>query len=280
MVNGSLSRTRRSGFAGLVNVLLTKLSDIAAMPSLTLCDKLIWFAHCPKAGGTSVEQFMVAHWGDAIGHLHWGWDRWWRRGGWRVANPPNSPQHLTWADACSCLPRPPDAVFAVVRDPVARMASEHRWQRHGRRGTRIGKALAWLPFPLWLRLMLAVADRNPHAFDNHFRPQAEFVPDTAHVFRLENGLGQVATWLVETLGTPDSPDAVLGAGFPHAIPTHKKTAAVAPAERALIGAVFAVDYARFGYALSKADHTTRPVLNRLADTLAPVVVWADRRGAL
>ena len=33
-----------------------------------------------------------------------------RRGGWRVADPPNSPQHLTWADAATVLPKSPDAV--------------------------------------------------------------------------------------------------------------------------------------------------------------------------
>src|SRR6056297_915226 len=108
------------------------------MPSLTLDETLIWFAHCPKAGGTSVEQVMVTRWGARVGHLHWGWDRWWARGGWRVACPPNSPQHLTWADTRAVLPRTPDAVFALVRDPAARMVSEHRWQRRRRRGTRAG----------------------------------------------------------------------------------------------------------------------------------------------
>ncbi|MDH5453710.1 MAG: sulfotransferase family protein, partial [Paracoccaceae bacterium] len=113
-----------------------------AMPSLTLPDRLIWFAHCPKAGGTSVEQFMVARWGDAVGHLHWGWDRWWRSGGWRLAAPPNSPQHLVWEDAVSALPRAPDAVFAVVRDPVARMTSEYRWQRGGQCRSWLGRLMA------------------------------------------------------------------------------------------------------------------------------------------
>ena len=118
------------------------------MPSLTLPDRLIWFAHCPKAGGTTVEKFMVSHWGEAVGHLHWGWDLWWKTGGWRVADPPNSPQHLIWRDAEAALAAPPDLVFAVVRDPVARMQSEHRWQRRLRRGSRLGRALALLPFGL------------------------------------------------------------------------------------------------------------------------------------
>ena len=158
------------------------------MPSLVLSDRLIWFAHCPKAGGTSVERAMVEPWGGAVGHLHWGWDLWWTRGGWRVADPPNSPQHFVWADALAALPRAPAVVFALVGDPAARMASEHAFQRRHRRGTGAGRALAQLPFSLWLRLMLAVARLNPHAFDNHLRPQVDFIPDSAAVFRLEEGL--------------------------------------------------------------------------------------------
>ena len=126
------------------------------MPSLTLPDRLIWFAHCPKAG-TSVERFMVDCWGDAVGHLHWGWDLWWKRGGWRHANPPNSPQHLIWEDALKTLPRTPDIVFAVVRDPLSRLVSEYHYQRQARRGTRIGRGLAHLPFSIWARVMVKLA---------------------------------------------------------------------------------------------------------------------------
>lgn len=246
------------------------------MPSLQLENRLIWFAHCPKAGGTSVEQFMVSTFGDAVGHLHWGWDLWWRRGGWRVANPPNSPQHLVWADALNQLDTPPDLVFAVVRDPVERMASEQRWQRCGRRGTRLGKAVAFLPFALWMRLMLAVARRNLHAYDNHFRPQADFVPEEVVVFRLEDGLQPVADWLNDAAGLPP-PKGV----FPHAIPT--KGAAMIKAEtRRRIVDFFAEDYARFGYALpERMPHRRRlGLLDVLIWGLAPLVAALDRRGRL
>ena len=243
------------------------------MPSLTLPDRLIWFAHCPKAGGTSVEQAMVAEWGSAVGHLHWGWDLWWRGGGWRVADPPNSPQHLVWEDALRTLPRAPDAVFALVRDPVTRMASEHRWQRRGRRATRIGRALAHLPFGLWLRVMLAAAARHPHVFDNHFRPQAAFVPEGARIFQLEQGVEAALDWLKAAAGRP-----VPAMTAPHAIATGPG-AQVASSEAGLIGRVFAVDYRRFGY-VPPPRARVRPLLDRLARGLAPLVVWLDRRGCL
>lgn len=243
------------------------------MPSLRLTDRLIWFAHCPKAGGTSVEQFMVATWGDAVGHLHWGWDLWWRNGGWRVADPPNSPQHLIWNDALATLGAPPDLVFAVVRDPVTRMASEQRWQRHGRRGTWVGKMFAFLPFALWLRLMLATAKRYPHCLDNHFRRQSDFVPEEAKVFLLEDGLEKVADWLAETAGSVQP-----GQAFPHAIRTEGRMT-IGAAEAALIGAFFVEDYHRFGYPRPRAG-TSRPVLDACAAALAPLVAALDRRGGI
>lgn len=216
---------------------------------------------------------MVAEWGDAVGHLHWGWDRWWRNGGWQVASPPNSPQHLVWADAQAALSRAPDAVFALVRDPATRMASEHRWQRRHRRGTKLGKLLAWLPFSLWLRIMLSVAARNPHAFDNHLRPQADFIPDGAEVFYLEDGLRPAIAWLSKTTG------AALEQGpVPHALPTGGSPR-IAAADQAWIGRAFGVDYARFGYA--RPDTTLHPgPLDLLAACLARPVAWLDRRGRL
>lgn len=242
------------------------------MPSLSLPDHLIWFAHCPKAGGTSVEAFMVARWGAQVGHLHWGWDLWWKQGGWRVADPPNSPQHLVWEDAVKQLPRAPDQVFALVRDPVTRLQSEYRWQGQKRRGTRLGKALAYLPFSLWLRLMLAVVRRHPYAFDNHLRPQSEFVPEGARVFRLEDGLEAPLAWLREVVGDSRTIDV------PHSLSTGRASPVVA-ADRARIAAVYAADYRRFGYPLPDAAYRRDPG-DWIAICLAPVLAALDRRGAL
>ncbi len=242
------------------------------MPSLTLPDRLIWFAHVPKAGGTSVEQALVGQWGDRVGHLHWGWDRWWRREGWRLADPPNSPQHLIWDDARATLPHTPDAVFALVRNPAARLASEYRYQRYARRGTRLGRVLARLPFACWLRLMLAMVTRHPHAFDNHLRPQTDFVPEGAAIFRLEDGLAPVADWLAEATGTPVS-------AMPHVLKSGRAPT-IPPALLARIEAAYGIDYARFGYRRAGHPAPARDRFDRLAGWCAPVLVWLDRRGLL
>lgn len=244
------------------------------MPSLSLSARLIWFAHCPKAGGTSVEQLMVARWGRDVGHLHWGWDLWWRRGGWRVADPPNSPQHLVWSDAEKLLSRRPDAVFALVRDPAARMASEYRWQRRHRRGTRLGRMLSYLPFWLWLRIMLGVARQNPHAFDNHFRPQSDFVPAQAEVFRLEDGLAPVVAWLSEKTG-----EQVADNEIPHAIPSGRRQ--VCPSKcLCLIAKVFAEDYARFGYPPPPVSKPVKGPRETGLSLVISLVAWLERRGRI
>ena len=245
------------------------------MPSLSLPDRLIWFAHCPKAGGTSVERFMVERFGEAVGHLHWGWDLWWRDGGWRCADPPNSPQHLVWEDALAALPRTPDAVFAVVRDPLNRLISEYRYQQTARRGTMLGRCLAYLPFSTWVRLMLGLAAQNPYAFDNHLRPQGDFVPEGARVFRLEEGLQPALQWLAEVTGAsaPDVPPHVLAGSGKFEISLYSE-------DIKRISVAYAGDYTRFGYTPPEASafppDPFRRTRSQLVRALLPVALELER----
>jgi len=251
------------------------------MPSLALDHRLIYFAHCPKAGGTSVEKFMVTRWGDRVGMLGWGWDRtWFGQGGERTPGPPCSPQHYTWRDAKTRLPCAPDAVFALVRDPVARMVSEYRYQRTERRAGRLWPLLRRLDFSTWLHLMAAVQARNPYAFDNHFRPQSDFVPEGAAVFRLEDGLGAVGEWLCAQAGEPPPPD------MPHDLKSPQGRERVVPnrADLALILHWYDEDYCRFGYrrpdASAAPEETGSNVRRIVVLGLAPVVDRLYRRGLI
>jgi hypothetical protein len=240
------------------------------MPSVEINGRLIYFAHCPKAGGTSVERFMVDRWGDSVRLLGWGWDRRWAGRGERAGEVPSSPQHFVWEDARRALPREPDAVFTVVRDPVARMVSEYRYQREGRLTGLFGRPVRTLGFSTWLRLMFALADRNPYTHDNHFRPQVAFLPpDGARVFRLEDGLGPVLSWLAGLAGQP-APEAL-----PHDLQTGKGLSVVPTAlDKGLIFQRFTEDYRRFGYAppdvAEVRDERGAATLNATAAMLDPL----------
>jgi hypothetical protein len=251
------------------------------MPILALDRRLIYFAHCPKAGGTSIEKFMVARWGDRVGMLGWGWDRaWFRQRGERAGSPPCSPQHYIWRDAVPRLPGPPDAAFAIVRDPVSRMVSEYRYQRSERRAGRLGALVRGLDFSTWLHLMAAIHARNPYAFDNHVRPQAEFVPGGAVVFRLEDGLGPVGAWLCAQAGEPPPRE------MPHDLKSPSLPAAVVPTQDdlALILDWFEADYDRFGYRRPDVSASTVARGHRLcrvfAEYMAPVIDRLYRRGLI
>ena len=88
-----------------------------------------------------------------------------------------------------------DFSFAMVRDPVDRMYSEFRF-RH-KAFTRLENAFSWQDWDLgchsghdqrtddfleWLENMKHSYIANPSVWDNHFRPQCEFVREDTHLF--------------------------------------------------------------------------------------------------
>ena len=152
------------------------------------------------------------------------------------------------------LPRLPDAAFAVVRDPVARMISEYRYQCRDRLTGRAGWPLRRLSFSTWLALMLRVAARNPYSHDNHFRPQVAFLPETGvTVFRLEDGLAPVGAWLCAAAGETCPADA-----FPHDLKSGAEAVPMLPSRQdlALIAEAYAEDYRRHQH-LVRSRHPGR-----------------------
>lgn len=143
------------------------------------------FAHVPKCAGTSVAAYLAANFGPLAFH-----DPQFNQVPTSARWTRTSPQH---ADAMS-LNRlfPPGflrASFALVRHPVARLVSVFRFQRDIER-----RIPSEMPFDEWLE-GLARMRRRKWAFDNHVRPMSEMVPETAVVFRLEDGWDPVIDWL-------------------------------------------------------------------------------------
>ncbi|SET42167.1 sulfotransferase family 2 domain-containing protein [Oceanicella actignis] len=236
--------------------------------------RVIFFAHVPKAGGSSVEDHMAARFGP-LGLLDRGWMQGWIDGRWRDGGLAVSPQHLAAADLRGLLPRTPDAAFAVVRDPVARIVSEYRFQARASRPLSRPR-LARLGFDVWLRATLAAARRDPRVFDNHIRPQSDIVPEGARVFRLEDGLDAVAEWLDQVAGPPPQGQTP-GGRIGHALRSTGAPIRPGRAELALIARFYARDYARFGY--PPPDLDAAPA--RTQGGLAPRPGWRARlwRGA-
>lgn len=166
------------------------------MPFFKASQKIIYFAHVPKCGGSAVEHYLHARFG-AVGFVdpHFysvpGPQQWTR----------SSPQHVP-ADILDRLFPADffDASFAVVRHPVDRLVSEYHYLRdHLNRIDRTESFSTWIS-----HLDRAIAE-NFWLYDNHLRPMVDMVPAQATIFRLEDGLEQVIPYLDGLVGVCDRP---------------------------------------------------------------------------
>ncbi|SLN38471.1 Sulfotransferase family protein [Roseivivax jejudonensis] len=170
------------------------------MPVLRANGRVVFFSHVPKTGGTSVEAYMRAKGPVALYTEN------------RAAEGLRAtPQHLHRAVIDAMVPEGFfDASFAILRDPMARLMSEYRW-RASRRGyviqrdpprvtkmlRKVSKRLGRkrLVFDEWVALTLDGYGRDPWIYDNHIRPQTEFVAEGDTLFRFEDGLEPVYRWI-------------------------------------------------------------------------------------
>lgn len=162
------------------------------MPIIRISGKLVYFAHVPRAAGTSVERYLRARFGPLAfadpAYLSVPEPMRWTR---------SSPQHVTREALDRLFPdRFFDASFAIVRHPYDRLHSVFLRQRDIEQtipeGTVFADWVASLPQPRF-------------ALDNHTRPMLDFIPKGARIFRLEDGLGQVVDWLDDIAGNSRGP---------------------------------------------------------------------------
>ena len=148
------------------------------------------FIHIPKTGGTSLE--------NALHRLGW-LEQLKSPAPIREEGPLDSvkhfkisPQHyhallldqiIRWEAIDLC--------FTVCRHPFHRLKSEYYWQRE------LGIAPAGQPEE-WLTRVMEQFSNEPSVFDNHLRPQVEFIPpdQSCKVFRLEDdGVKRALAWV-------------------------------------------------------------------------------------
>jgi hypothetical protein len=146
------------------------------------------FLHVPKTGGSSIEVLLRR-----AGFSEGLWSN--RQ---RDARHGVYPQHLTAADLVARLPGETiDLAFLVCRNPVARLASERAYRDRLRRD----RGRPALPgYDEWAGRVLTKALRNRKRFDNHLRPQVDYLLPSATVYRFEDGLDSVRAGLAEQTG--------------------------------------------------------------------------------
>lgn len=147
------------------------------MPLFTKGSRSVLFVHVPKTGGTSVEAALM----DA------GWQRFlYEDNPALVDRSLCSPQHYhaPLLHATLRMDRI-DAVFMIVRDPIARFRSEYAWQALG---ADEGAAAV---VEEWTRSAFKTYADDPFHLDNHLRPQVEFALDEGDIYRYEEGLDNI-----------------------------------------------------------------------------------------
>lgn len=207
------------------------------MPIFTKDGHALLFIHVPKVAGTSLERrFVKAGWKMTYRATR-------RTEGEAFLLRRVSPQHYhgSMLQDLFKLGRF-DAVFTVVRDPIARFRSEYAF-RHRRPG---GDGSADT-VSAWTETMLRDYEMNPFILDNHLRPQHEFLVPQADCYRLEDGLEAA----MDDLNMRYHLD--LPTDFPHALKSDSpgqlasRDVELSPQTLARLADFYAKDFAHFGY---------------------------------
>ncbi len=164
------------------------------MPFFKTNNLIIYFAHVPKCGGSSIEDGL-ANEGISISFLD---RKYWGSGLRQWCN--SSPQHIQTKDLEKLLDVSIfDHKFAIIRDPVSRFLSALNHNR------QTGRISAYESIESFLKKIEKRADYFGYRMDNHFVPASNMVPDGSRIFYLENGLEEVSNWLNEVTNGVVSP---------------------------------------------------------------------------
>jgi len=207
------------------------------MPFFKASQKVIYFAHVPKCGGSAVEHYLRARFG-AVGFVDENFfsqpaSQQWTR---------SSAKHISADSLDRLFPAGFfDASFAVVRHPVERLVSEYHFLRDKR--PLIDRSVS---FSTWVAHLDRAIAENSWLYDNHLRPMVDLIPAQATVFHLEDGLERVIPYLDDLVGPCDRSlqiERILtrDPGIPKAVPT--------PEDIATIERLYRQDFETFGYPL-------------------------------
>ena len=222
------------------------------MPLAILNDKVFFFVHVPKCGGTSIKSFLEENGCIAFdGHGYNEWSK-------------CTVDHIHTELYDKMVPKEfYDFGFIVFRDPIERMVSEFRMHAKPAsfsvnpinwilylfakiRGKTVYKykflSIYWfVDIDCWAWGALCIAKLFPYRANNHFRPQSEFWRQDLEVFFFEDGLTNVFNWIINKSDLKRQNDGLL----PHENRGKQKNELLSEFTRFLIKKYYRSDYELF-----------------------------------
>lgn len=145
--------------------------------------KILYYTHIPKTGGSYILNLLLKN-----GFSRHSYD----------GNPGRnrarwcSPQHMHYEMASGMYKWENfDYIFATVRDPQKRIISEFHEQ------IRLGNVREDDNINEWILEALYLCNKDPFVFDNHLRPQHEFLGPNVDWFKQESGFN--SAWMTALL---------------------------------------------------------------------------------
>lgn len=145
------------------------------MPVFTRDSDSVLYIHIPKSGGSSIEHEASKN----------GWEESFSVRGKslnEIKHYRSSPQHFHERLLSEIFDfNEFDLVFTVVRNPFQRLKSEYYWQK--------AQGITSKAPTVWIARVIEEYSANKYIYDNHIRPQIEFIPKSSNskVFKLEDG---------------------------------------------------------------------------------------------
>lgn len=212
------------------------------MPFFKVGSSLVYYAHVPKCGGTSLSKYLEDRFGP-IGLYN---DTLHSEGLRGKAWCRTSPQHISADQLESIIPISLfDTIFSVVRHPVSRIISVYYFQKEVER--RIPENVN---FSEWLSSLKD--DLQPNTYDNHVLPMSQIVPSGANIFHIENGLDPLVGWFDQVSGSKNGPNRIERRNVRKSNrDENSKKITPTSNDLELIFEIYGEDFSRFGYSLDQ-----------------------------